>query len=133
MLHIRREYPTMLETYYYNLSIRLFVLIALGFILNLLYLRYLTRSDSNSFLKQEKDIYLLQITYWFLYIGNFFGIILPSNIIGFFAFELIILAILFISFTFLLWKLFNKNRFDFSIFFFTLPLIMLFLFALGTT
>ena len=120
-----------LEIYYNNLSIRLFTLITLNIILSSFYLKYLNHSNRNSLLKQEKDIYLLQITYWILFIGSFFRKSLPGNIISFFASEFIILAIIFISFTFLLWKLFNKKRFDFGIFFFTLPLIMLFCFVLG--
>lgn len=123
-----------LEIYYNNLTIRLFVLITLNIILSSFYLKYLNHSNRSSLLKQEKDIYLLQITYWILFIGGFFVKSLPpsnGNVINFFASEFIILAIIFISFTFLLWKLFNRKRFYFGIFFFTLPLIMLFLFALG--
>ena len=120
-----------LEIYYNNLSIRLFTLITLNIILSSFYLKYLNHSNRNSLLKQEKDIYLLQITYWILFIGSFFRKSLPGNIISFFASEFIILAIIFISYTFLLWKLFNKKRFDFGIFLFTIPLIMLFCFVLG--
>ena len=123
-----------LEIYYNNLSIRLFVLITLNIILSSFYLKYLNHSNRSSLLKQEKDIYLLQITYWILFTGGFFVKSLPpsnGNVIGYFASEFIILAIIFISYTFLLWKLFNKKRFDFGIFFFTLPLIMLFCFVLG--
>ncbi|WP_373711175.1 hypothetical protein, partial [Jeotgalibaca porci] len=59
-----------LEIYYNNLSIRLFTLITLNIILSSFYLKYLNHSNRNSLLKQEKDIYLLQITYWILFIGS---------------------------------------------------------------
>jgi hypothetical protein len=120
-----------LEIYYNDLTIRLFTLITLNLILSGVYLKYLNHSNTSIFLKREKDIYLLQVTYWILFIGSFFVKSSPSNIISFFVSEFIILAIIFISFTFLLWKLFRKKRFYFGIFFFTLPLIMLFLYALG--
>lgn len=123
-----------LEIYYNNLTVRLFVLITLNIILSSFYLKYLSHSNRCLFLKQEQDIYLLHITYWVLFIGGFFVKSLPPNsssVIAYFATEFIILAIILISYTFLLWKLFNKRRFDFSIFFLTLPLMMLFLFALG--
>ena len=120
-----------LEIYYNNLTIRLFALITLSFILSGFYLKYIKQSDTNSFLKQAKAIYSMQIVFWVLFLSNILAKILPNNILGFFSFELIILSIIFISFTFLLWKLFDKNTFDFGIFFCSFPLIMLFILALG--
>lgn len=119
------------EAYYNNLFVRLFALVILSSIVSGFYLKYLKDSDEHSFLKQKKTIYSIQIMFWILFLSNLFSIILPTNIFGFFAFELIILTIIFISFTFLLWELFSKKRFAFGLFVFSLPFIMLFLFALG--
>ena len=121
----------MLETYYYDLSIRLFALITLSLILSGFYLRYLTRSDSDSFFKQEKSIYSIQAMFWVLFLSDLLGKILPNNVLGSFIFELILLSILFISYTFLLWKFFKKKKFDLEIFFISFLLIILFLLALG--
>lgn len=120
-----------LEAYYYDINTRLFALMILGLLLSGLYLKYLNSSTQSSFLKREKNIYFMHITYWLLFLFNIFALILPVNIFGFFTFEFITLAIILISFTFLLWKFFKKNTFDFGIFFVSLPLIMLFILALG--
>lgn len=120
-----------LEAYYYNINTRLFALMILGLLLSGLYLKYLNSSTQTSFLKKEKNIYFMQMTYWVLFIGNIFAVLLPTNIFGFFTFELITLAIILISFTFLLWKLFKKRKFNLGIFFVSLPLIMLFILSLG--
>jgi len=120
-----------LETYYNNIIIRLFSLITLSLILSGFYLKYLNNTDDKVFLKQEKFIYLLQLSFWFLFLSNFFEMIFPPNIISSFSFELIILTIIVISFVFLVWKLFNKQKFSFGIFIISLPLILLFILALG--
>jgi len=120
-----------LEIYYYNITIRLIALITLSFILSGFYLRSLSHSKNKSFIRLEKSIYFLQIAFWILFLLNIFDLLLPNNIFGSFFFELILLTIIVFTFTFLLWRLFNKRKFDFSLFFFSLPLIMLFIFALG--
>lgn len=120
-----------LEAYYNDVTIRLTALITLGVLLSGLYLIYLRHSNKKLFLKQKKDIYILQFTFWGLYLGNIFGTFLPSNYIGFFIFELILLGTILMSLTFLLWRLFSSKQFSFSIFFLTLPLMLLFIFALG--
>lgn len=120
-----------LEIYYYNLTIRLIALIILSFILNAFYLRLLNHSENKSFIRQVKSLYFLQIAFWILFLTNIFDLLLPNNIFGSFFFELILITIIFCTFTFILWKLFNKQKFYFGLFFFSLPLIMLFIFALG--
>ena len=120
-----------LEIYYYNITIRLIALIILSFILNAFYLRLLNHSENKSFIRQVKSLYFLQIAFWILFLTNIFDLLLPNNIFGSFFFELILITIIFCTFTFILWKLFNKQKFYFGLFFFSLPLIMLFIFALG--
>lgn len=122
-----------LEIYYNNLTIRLFALITLSFILSGFYLKYIKQSDTNSFLKQAKAIYLLQLTYWILFLSNFLDKILPNNVFGSFTFELITLIIIFLTYTFLLWELLKRQKFDLGLFFFSLPLIILFIYSLGAT
>ena len=134
LLKQKKDIYLLLITYWILFNGIFFPLITLNIILSSFYLKYLNHSNRSSLLKQEKDIYLLQLTYWILFTGGFFVKSLPSssgNVIGYFASEFLILSIIFISYTFLLWKLFNKKRFDFGIFFFTIPLIMLFCFVLG--
>lgn len=119
------------EIYYNNIIIRLFSLVTLSLILSGFYLKYLNNSDDNAFLKQEKSIYLLQLSFWLLYLSNVFTLILPTNVISFFVFELIILTIIVISLTFLVWKLFNRQTFSFGIFFISSLLVVLFILILG--
>src|SRR5690625_3774337 len=120
-----------LDMYYYDIITRLFALVTLCLIFSGFYLKYISKQDNNSFFKQEKVVYSIQAGFWILFLSNTLATILPNNVIGFFAFELLILSIISISFTFLLWKIFNKKAFDFGIFFCSLPLILLFILALG--
>lgn len=120
-----------LEIYYYNITIRLIALITLSTILSGFYLRFLNRSDSQSFIKKEKSLYFLHITFWVLFFTSVFDFLLPANIFGFFTFELILLTIIFFSFTFIIWNFINKRKFSFSLLFLSLPLILLFVLALG--
>jgi len=120
-----------LDMYYYDIITRLFALVTLSLIFSGFYLKYISQPDNNSFFKQEKVVYSIQAGFWILFLSNTLATILPNNVIGFFAFELLILSITLISFTFLLWKFFNKKAFDFGIFFCSLPLILLFILALG--
>lgn len=122
-----------LEIYYNNLTIRLFALITLGLILSGFYLKYIKQSDTNSFLKQAKAIYSMQIVFWILFLSNFLDKILPNNVFGSFTFELITLIIIFLTYTFLLWELLKRQKFDLGLFFFSLPLIILFIYSLGAT
>ena len=122
-----------LEIYYNNLTIRLFALITLSFILSGFYLKYIKQSDTNSFLKQAKAIYSMQIVFWVLFLSNFLDKILPNNVFGSFTFELITLIIIFLTYTFLLWELLKRQKFDLGLFFFSLPLMILFIFSLGAT
>lgn len=130
---VRRKSKMPLELYYNDITIRLVTLITLSFILNIFYLKHIIQTDNQSFFKQEKSIYSIQFVFWILFLSNLFDLFLPNSFVGWFIFELILLTIIFISLTFLLWKLFHKKRFDFGILFFSLPLVLLFLLALGMT
>lgn len=119
------------EMYYNNIIIRLFSLIIISLTLNGFYLKHLNNSGDTAFLQQNKSIYLLQSSFWILFVTNFFAIMFPANVISWFLFELIILLIIVVSLTFLVWRLFNKQKFSFGIFFISLSLIVLFILALG--
>lgn len=120
-----------LEIYYNNITIRFFSLITISLLLNGFYLKHLNNSGDNAFLQQKRSIYFLQISFWILFLTNFFAIIFPVNVISSFLFELIILIIIVMSLTFLVWRLFNKQKFSFGIFFISLSLVVLFILALG--
>lgn len=120
-----------LEMYYYNLSIRLFALIALSGAFSGLYWKYLNDADEQSFLREEKSIYGLHFGFWLLFLSNGLAFILPSNVFGFFVFELIVFSIIFISMTFLLWKKVRKATFHPGVLLLSLPLFLLFVVALG--
>lgn len=130
---VRGAFKMNLEIYYNNVVIRLVALITVSFIVNVFYLKHIIQSDNLAFFKQEKSIYSLQFVFWMLFLTNLFDLVFPNNYVGWFIFELILLTIIFISFTFLLWKLFYKKIFDFGIFFFSLLLVLLFILALGMT
>ena len=124
-----------IEMYYNNLTIRLLGLLIISLIPSYFYLKKLV-SLENSFLKTNKFIYLLQIIFWTLFLTNIFDTVpkkllwLP-NVIGYFIFEMTILIVIFISLIYLLWRLYNEKKFDVVIFFCSLPLILLFILALG--
>lgn len=121
-----------LEEFYNDVIIRLFFLTILSLILNHFYLKTLNNTYDKNFIRQEKSIYLLQLSFWLLYLSDFFHRVLPSNFIGSFFFELIISTILIMSFSFLIWRLFNTGKLSFGIFFISLPLFMVYLFVLGS-
>ena len=120
-----------IDLYYNNLAIRLISLIVLSIVLSGVYLIYIKQTGNQSYLKHSKSIYFIQIVFWALFLSNLLGSILPNNVIGSYLFELILLSLIFISFTFVLWKAFKKNQLDYGIIFSTLPLIILFIVALG--
>lgn len=124
-----------IEMYYNDLTIRLLGLLIISIIPSYFYLKKLV-SLEKSFLKTNKFIYLLQIMFWTLFLTNIFDTVpkkLPwlPNIIGYFIFEMTILIIIFISFIYLLWRLYIEKKFDFGIFFCSLLLMLLFILALG--
>ena len=126
-----------IEMYYNDLTIRLLGLLILSLIPSYFYLKKLV-SLENSFLKTNKFIYLLQIMFWTLFLGDIFSTVptkvpwLP-NVIGFFIFEMTILIVIIISLIYLLWRLYNEKKFDVVIFFCSLLLMLLFILALGMT
>lgn len=122
-----------LELYYSNISIRLFALVILSFILSHLYLKTITHSTVNDFWRQAKSLYIIHISFWLLYLTNSFGHFLPTTIIGFFSFELIVLTIIFCTLNFLFWNWKNREQFNFILLFASTPLMFLFLLALGMT
>ena len=74
--------------------------------------------------------------FWTLFLGDIFSTVptkLPwlPNVIGFFIFEMTILIVIFISLICLLWRLYNEKKFNVVIFFCSLPLMLLFILALG--
>ena len=120
-----------IELYYNNVPIRLLALLTLSLLVSFLYFMYLKDSNEFAFLKQEKHIYGLQIVYWILFLSNNFDRLLPTNYIGFFTFELITIVAIFITFIFLLWNLFTKKKLNYLLLLFSLPMVILFILALG--
>ena len=120
-----------IELYYNNVPIRLLALLTLSLLVSFLYFMYLKDSNEFAFIKQEKHIYGLQIVYWILFLSNTFDRLLPTNYIGFFTFELITIVAIFITFIFLLWNLFTKKKLNYLLLLFSLPMVILFILALG--
>lgn len=117
--------------YYYNLPIRLFALISLSIVLSYFYWKHLNRSEENSILKHKKTIYIVQLTFWLVFLSGIFPIVLPVGILSDFIFELLLLGIIFMALSFLLWQYFKRKKFDWLMFLSTLPLGGLFILALG--
>lgn len=125
------KYMMNLEIYYYNINIRLIALITFSIILSGFYLKILNHSENQLFIKEEKSLYYLQLAFWISFLTNSFDFLLPANIFGFFFFELILLVIIFFTFTYTIWKYMNERKFDIGLLFSSLPLILLFVLALG--
>lgn len=122
-----------LETHYYNLPLRVFVLISLSFIMSCFYWRWLNRLGEDSFLDHIQTIYALQFVFWFMFLSDLLTKFLPASFFGYFVFEFMILGVIFITLTFLSWNFFKKLKFYWHLLLSTLPLFALFLFALGAT